>query len=576
MPGIDWIPGVSHVKSLVQAVTGDTEGAARTMENFHKECPIVSQVTSIVQLAAGDAEGALETQKRCLGTVNNVANGIPVIGHAKGLVHHAVGDHEGGNQAFNAATRSTVVVASGAAAGIATGGIGAIPAGIAAGVGYDATASAISGEDQGYIAAFKNAVDNPSAGAFIDAIAIPVGDGLAGYSGGQIANKIHLNNLKALRAAKLEQIDAAATSGEALKLGREANALTAKINTLETGTPHYWNDPKSGKVAAEASTSKVSVPVSGYVDKNKQEEEQIENVIAGIRDYVVLNNDVCQDTAFEREDALYHDSYVEAIEVKENRKQAQKQMYERDEQPPKKNIFDLFSSVEFTTLSDLLKSINKDPNREPNRDPNRKPNNNSRPLLTFPWLRLVMPEEFRYTVVAQLNSCYRGLYHSFIRHMNDWAQVIPSDISAAIERLSPLLTEIDHVVSANDQYDAAEATKKFLEARRGLDFEEYEDLQKALVEIQMSIHRFIQENITFDNYQGRSLNMNGQERLYFRVETEVGTKAMVICLSERLQPITGDVCPIRILVTVYFESWNDFKSHGLLETKKEMEQNRKK
>lgn len=122
MPGFDWIPVVSQVKSFVQAITGDTEGAERTQQNFIRECPVVSQVTSLVQVSMGDADGALETQKQCLGTLNNFANGVPVVGHVKGVIHHIAGDSEGGNQALNAATRSTVVLASGAAAGITTGG----------------------------------------------------------------------------------------------------------------------------------------------------------------------------------------------------------------------------------------------------------------------------------------------------------------------------------------------------------------------------------------------------------------------------------------------------------------------
>lgn len=84
MPGPDWIPVVSQVKSLVQAVTGDVKGARKTQENFSRECPIVSQVRSVVELAAGDKEAALDTQLRCLGTVNNVADGLPVVGHVKG------------------------------------------------------------------------------------------------------------------------------------------------------------------------------------------------------------------------------------------------------------------------------------------------------------------------------------------------------------------------------------------------------------------------------------------------------------------------------------------------------------
>ena len=46
-----------------------------------------------------------------------------ILYNQTGAIHHAVGDHDGGNQALNAATRTTVVIASGAAAGIATGGM---------------------------------------------------------------------------------------------------------------------------------------------------------------------------------------------------------------------------------------------------------------------------------------------------------------------------------------------------------------------------------------------------------------------------------------------------------------------
>ena len=84
MPGIDWIPGVSQIKSTVQLLTGDVDGAARTTRNFLRECPVVSQVTSVAQVIVGDVDGAIETQRQCFSTVNNVTNSIPVMGHAKG------------------------------------------------------------------------------------------------------------------------------------------------------------------------------------------------------------------------------------------------------------------------------------------------------------------------------------------------------------------------------------------------------------------------------------------------------------------------------------------------------------
>ena len=41
---VDWIPGVSQIKSVVQLAFGDAEGAAKTQENFFRQCPVVSQV----------------------------------------------------------------------------------------------------------------------------------------------------------------------------------------------------------------------------------------------------------------------------------------------------------------------------------------------------------------------------------------------------------------------------------------------------------------------------------------------------------------------------------------------------
>lgn len=59
---IDWIPGLSQVKSLLQTFAGDREGAIRTQQNFSRQCPGISQLRSTVQLIAGNPEAAVETQ----------------------------------------------------------------------------------------------------------------------------------------------------------------------------------------------------------------------------------------------------------------------------------------------------------------------------------------------------------------------------------------------------------------------------------------------------------------------------------------------------------------------------------
>lgn len=137
MGNTDSIPIVSQAKSVVQLACGDMDGAAQTQENFVKECPGVSQVTSTVQLIAGNADGALETQMRCGKAMSNMVDGIPVAGHAKGLVHYAVGDKEGGDKAMISATRTTGVIAGGAGGFLVAGPAGAIAGGMYSGAVVD-------------------------------------------------------------------------------------------------------------------------------------------------------------------------------------------------------------------------------------------------------------------------------------------------------------------------------------------------------------------------------------------------------------------------------------------------------
>lgn len=205
MGNVNTIPVVSQAKSIVQLATGDVDGAAETQEKFIHECVGVSQVTSLVYLAAGEAEKAGETQVRCGKTLSNFADGVPVVGHAKGAVHHMLGDHEGGNKALVAATRTTGVMAGGAAGFLIGGPVGAVAGGIATGGVMDGAAtlgaSMREGEykPEGLFASVQEVIENPSGGAVFDTLAIPVFDGLAGYQGGKIAGV--MENAAAAKAA---------------------------------------------------------------------------------------------------------------------------------------------------------------------------------------------------------------------------------------------------------------------------------------------------------------------------------------------------------------------------------------
>lgn len=107
---MDWIPLLSQVKSLVQVIGGDEEGARQTQINFTRQCPVVSQTTSLVQAIQGDLDGARETQLEQMKMLSNTVEMIPVVGHAKGGIHYLCGDHEGGSRALRRSSLSTVVV----------------------------------------------------------------------------------------------------------------------------------------------------------------------------------------------------------------------------------------------------------------------------------------------------------------------------------------------------------------------------------------------------------------------------------------------------------------------------------
>ncbi|OQV23298.1 putative Chitinase A1 [Hypsibius exemplaris] len=183
----DSIPGVSQIKSLVQVVSGDSEGAKKTQENFLNTAPVVSQVKSAVQAATGDTEGAAETQKKFAGNLEEAVQGVPVLGHIDGAIHYAVGDKAGGEAAMKSASRSVAVIG-----GAIVGGPGGA---VAAGVAYDGLVtgidSAIHGEYRPYgVVDYVTRIGSADAGEHFDNVLGLVLDGV----GGKAANKAQKPN----------------------------------------------------------------------------------------------------------------------------------------------------------------------------------------------------------------------------------------------------------------------------------------------------------------------------------------------------------------------------------------------
>ena len=151
---------------------------------------------TVVKLSKHTAESAVEAGKVVKQTTNDVANGLPVVGHIKGGIHYAVGDKKGGDEAMKAASRTTGVVIGGIA-GIPGGPAGMVAGGIAGGAVMDGITtgveSAIEGKftPNGQIKAWADVANGKDAQAIVGGVVggfmSPVMDGVGGYAAGNFA-----------------------------------------------------------------------------------------------------------------------------------------------------------------------------------------------------------------------------------------------------------------------------------------------------------------------------------------------------------------------------------------------------
>ncbi|PBK94158.1 hypothetical protein ARMGADRAFT_1101061 [Armillaria gallica] len=159
------IPLISQLKSLWQAVTGDTSGAISTQQEF------------------SDAWEHHPGQQ-----ISDIADNIPIVGHVKGLVHLALCDTEAAIHSEEAATRTLAVIGAGALTAGTGGAATPILAGVVAGVVADAAITGIESvrhqkyEPQGYLGAVSELQSDWRGGLF-DIVALGMGDAVLGADG---------------------------------------------------------------------------------------------------------------------------------------------------------------------------------------------------------------------------------------------------------------------------------------------------------------------------------------------------------------------------------------------------------
>ncbi len=215
----NYIPGVAHVKAGIHLLCNDKEGAERTLETcntkapilahhnaltakfagddeYAQKCweggnnslnaiPVVGHAKGMVHYSKGEVEAGDQAMEAATATTMEIADGIPGIGHAKGLVHYSKGEYDEGNKAMLAATRTTVVMGAGAGGFYVAGPAGAVVGGVAAGACWDGVTYKLT--DGKEVRGVFKAIENPnSVDAYFDAGFSLLGDGFAGYSGGKI------------------------------------------------------------------------------------------------------------------------------------------------------------------------------------------------------------------------------------------------------------------------------------------------------------------------------------------------------------------------------------------------------
>ncbi|KAK4194490.1 hypothetical protein QBC40DRAFT_319439 [Triangularia verruculosa] len=158
-----------------------------------------TQLESLGHLCTGVWRGAKDMAQSIvdhpLDAVGEFANGVPIVGHIKGLVHFATGDTEGGIHAEEVASRTLVVMGAAALTGM-TGGLAApILGGVIGGVLADGILTGIETQrkgkydPQGGIDIGTNVVRDIQKGDMehlgtdiFDGVVLAAGDGMVGSS----------------------------------------------------------------------------------------------------------------------------------------------------------------------------------------------------------------------------------------------------------------------------------------------------------------------------------------------------------------------------------------------------------
>lgn len=229
----DMVPGVAQLKSMVQLLVGDADGALKTQTNFLNNGLITSQARTVYFFVTGDPSKAGDIQLTFLGNLECVVDGVPGVGHVKGIYHLLNDETERGLRSIKSSTSSVGTVVG----AIGGGPLGAVGGHVVADLlisGVDKLVRGNNSEPHGIVEYVENFSHVDSGGHF-DVIA-----GLAVDAAGAKAAKGKKIRYQRLRdnanpvdgeLSAAEAAAAAAASGDSVRGSLDAGQVEPRPNS---------------------------------------------------------------------------------------------------------------------------------------------------------------------------------------------------------------------------------------------------------------------------------------------------------------------------------------------------------
>ena len=104
MGNSDSVPIISQIKSLVQVINGDLEGAKETQKKFLRTNPFSSPWVQVHYRAKGNEDEALKVAEEFANSTLESADGMSFVDHVVGLGFLINGDHERGETVLKGTT----------------------------------------------------------------------------------------------------------------------------------------------------------------------------------------------------------------------------------------------------------------------------------------------------------------------------------------------------------------------------------------------------------------------------------------------------------------------------------------